>query len=405
MSILAANGFKTEYLDLSQIDQLSLLEPEVVIVGSEGGPETEPGEVRLRAVELSQALKEKLSDDVKVLAIGTLGTDVLSLLRTSLALGLTSVARSRALYRSDYLIPEAPSDIISGLPMGGPISVYDDRDKHQSDLTTIYDGGSRFFQGWQGIVRNGVEGGCVSQYWLVAKQANNAVWGYGLDPQLLTDDGRALFINLVKHMRSIPASRSESERRFFDPGRYSGTFGCNFWYRTYAFKVFQTGVITLSVTSNTELALILNGPGLLAGTGGAFDRVDRVSPSLFFCVTEEELSRGDTWLVHVAYGGFSTVRGISGAPPDTLIEYTIEIGYPPKATPTPTTERQIVDSVIARVKAGQITSQQQALTELTSALTAAFPKITRQTIATLQGQFISRMQAQGVKYQVPRCRP
>ena len=111
--------------------------------------------------------------------------------------------------------------------------------------------------------------------------------------------------------------------RLYDPGRYTGTLGCNLNGHSYSFKTFRTGVVTLRVTSNKKLALILNGPGRDVSADGAFARLDQVSPQLTFAVTEEVLSRGNTWDISVVNFYFR-----SGAPSDTLIEYIIEIDYP-----------------------------------------------------------------------------
>src|SRR6267142_3943913 len=95
---------------------------------------------------------------------------------------------------------KAPHDLTAGLPMEKPTRLYDENVKPTDNNVAVYDAGSLPLQGAQGIARVVSESKCRGRHWPITKQGNYILWGYGeSNAQRLTDDGKQLFINLVKN--------------------------------------------------------------------------------------------------------------------------------------------------------------------------------------------------------------
>lgn len=306
LSILADNGFETKYLDLIQIDELPSLRPGVVIIGSNDSS-------KIEMLKLSQSLKNYLIGNIKIIGMGRSGE--LFFYKIAPLSVLNHVA-----WNSDTQISlnsKVPHDITIGLPTSESLHLYNvpSEEEHQA----VYDSGSLSLQGAQGIAQENVETKCRGHYWPVVKQGNYAFWGYSFNAQRLTETGKTLFVNLVKHLQSTPYEEPEFDTQYLKPGIYSGTLGCNFIDNNYLFKVSRTGDIRLSVASDVEVSLILNRLDRMLGQGG-FSRVDQASPELIYHVTKEDIKQGNAWEATIDYFG--------EASPETYISYTLEINYP-----------------------------------------------------------------------------
>ncbi len=280
--------------------------PGVVIIGTKNGREPLP---------VSPALKSYLTGGrVKLIGMGWLGAALFPKLEAGSVLG--RIAHD---FDSSILLDsEAPPDITAGLPMAQPLRLYDENVAATVNDVAVQDNGSLSLLGAHGIARHTRQSECRGQYWPVLMQGNSALWGYGgADANKLTDTGKRLFVNVVKHAQSTPFEIAEFDRQYFNPGIYKGTLGCNFTTSQYRFKANQVGDIRLRVTSRENLALILNGPGKV----NAYARVDRTSPSLTYHVTAEDLAHGDEWFASVSYFGPVTA--------DSRIEYELEMSHPP----------------------------------------------------------------------------
>jgi len=302
LSILVSTNLPTKYLDLSQIEQLPSLKPGVVIIGNEG--------LWSSSLNLSDDLKAFLSDDVKLIGMGELGLKVLNALDTYSIFGDNGPVDTQPI----LLDPEVPKAISAGLPTAEPIFLYDEDPLRM--VNVIYDRGSFHLIGAQGIASYEQQATCKGQSWSIVKYGNYVFWGYISEVEKLTEEGKRLFVNIVKFVQETPYERPELEREYFKPGSYSGTLGCNFINNTYPIKVNKKGNIKVNVTSDEELWLVLNGPGQVH----YYDRDIAVSPSLSYNVISDQLQFGEDWFVSVYYFGDVTSQ--------TRIKYEIEIDFP-----------------------------------------------------------------------------
>jgi len=306
LSILADTGLPTKYLDLSQIEQLPSLKPGVVIFGNEGS--------WWSPLELSEELIAYLRSDVKIVGMGELGLHLFNTLYTFSLFG----NNDSAFHLPVFLDQDVPEAISAGLPTTEPIYLYNETDPNRMEGTAINDLGSLRLLGAQGIARYEQQQTCKGQSWLLVKYGNYVFWGYSLEVEKITEDGKRLFMNVVKYEQETTYERPELEREYFEPGRYPGTLGCDFINNIYPIRVNKKGDVKVSVTSDQEIWLVLNGPGQVR----YYERDISVSPALSYYVSSDLLRLGEDWYVSVYYFGDLT--------PQTRIKYEVEIDYPYK---------------------------------------------------------------------------
>jgi hypothetical protein len=306
LSILADTGLPTRYLDLNQIEQLPSLKPGVVIFGNEGS--------WWSPLELSEELLTYLRGDVKIVGMGELGLHLFNTLYTFTLFG----NNDSAFHLPIFLDQDVPKAVSAGLPTTEPVYLYNEVDLNRMEGIAINDLGSLRLLGAQGIARYDQQQTCKGQSWSIVKYGNYVFWGYISEAEKITEAGKRLFMNVVKYEQETPYERPELEREYFKPGGYAGSLGCNFINNVYPIRVNRKGIVKVSVTSDQELWLVLNGPGQVR----YYEREIAVSPALSYNVSSDLLRLGEDWFISVYYFGELTSQ--------TRLKYEVEIDYPYK---------------------------------------------------------------------------
>ncbi|MFB2769452.1 hypothetical protein ACE1AT_09210 [Pelatocladus sp. BLCC-F211] len=139
----------------------------------------------------------------------------------------------------------------------------------------------------------------------------------------MTEEGKSLYLGIVKYLRETRFSALSQDRTYSDIGNYKDVLGCNFTTYTYTFRVNQPGRIVARAKAQEPVALVLNGPsvpGSLSTQDRPFDRQDGLSTQVEFTATPELISRGKEWTVGISYFGDVTEQ--------TQIHYDLSLDFP-----------------------------------------------------------------------------
>jgi hypothetical protein len=242
------------------------------------------------------ALKQ-IFEGYKVIGMGNAADELFG----RLDLQITNVMHSR----EGGLMVQDPALLAGPVAINAPDQSVDIfKSQVQGAAIGIYDKGSPDIAGFEGLAR----WQSFKNHWPIARQGNFLFWGFEGGTGQLSDNGKALFANLVVNHKSRPwtplskvTEESEARRKLeqVPPGISTGQLSAQVTKIVRRFSIKKPGPIEATLTwdsSDCALALILNGPG----QRGYFARKDGASPlSLQFIVTEEQFAKGDDWSISV----------------------------------------------------------------------------------------------------------
>lgn len=300
-------GVGVSYLDFSQIDALPGLQPGLVIIGS--------AEATINVVRLSAATKSFLTGGaVKVLAVGVQGAFILNQISPGTPL---SARNSVGITNSEVVLGHRLPDILlAHLPLGGSFHLYT-HDGSASGVA-VYDGGSLERQGAKGIAQvwDSSADECSAHYWAVASQGNEAIWGFTINANDLTQEGTQLFVNTVEDMLSTRFATLQSQQQeYFRPDTYyNRSAGCHYPSNTYRIKVSGAQTMHIKVSSkSSSLQVVILGPL-------ETDKVVRpAGQDIPVTVSRQSAAKGGDWTVTVIYTGHMST--------DTTVNYDLTLDY------------------------------------------------------------------------------
>lgn len=302
-------GVGVSYLDFSQIDALPGLQPGLVIIGS--------AEASIGVVRLSGSTKSFLTGGaVKVLAVGVQGAFILNQISPGNPL---SAGNSVGISNSEVVLGHRLSNtLLAHLPLTGSFHLY----MHDSNVLgmAVYDGGALERQGAKGIAQvwNSSADECSPHYWAVASQGNEAIWGFTINANDLTQEGTQLFVNTVEDMLSTRFATLQSQQQeYFRPDTYGNrSVGCHYPSNTYRIKVSGAQTMHISVSSkSTSLQVVIRGPLETDNVVGPANQDIPVT------VSPQSAAKGGDWTVSVIYTGHMTS--------DTTVNYDLTLDYLP----------------------------------------------------------------------------
>ncbi|HEV2415536.1 MAG TPA: hypothetical protein VGX27_12060, partial [Candidatus Dormibacteraeota bacterium] len=218
---------------------------------------------------------------------------------------------------SEVVLGHPLSDtLLAHLPLGGSFHLY----MHDGNASgvAVYDGGSLERQGAKGIaeVWDSSADECSPHYWTVASQGNEAIWGFTINANDMTQEGTQLFVNTVEDMLSTRFATVQSQQQeYFRPDTYyNRSAGCHYPSNTYRIKVSGAQTMHISVTSkSSSLQVVILGPL-------ETDKVVRpAGQDIPVTVSPQSAAKGGDWTVSVIYTGHMTS--------DTTVNYDLTLDY------------------------------------------------------------------------------
>lgn len=319
LNLLPQEEFETHYLHLSQINDLPDYKPGIVIVG--GSSSTAPP-----SLQVSDSMRRYLADNVKLLVMGYFGARFLQAAFPTASINAPHAAHGFG--DGVVLVETAPDPLRSLLPSKETIRLYGTGSEETLDALGVYDAGSLKLLGAKGVARQPETTPCRGKYWRIAVQGNLALWGYGRPAHFMTEEGKSLYLGLLRYLRDTPFRALSRVVTYFGPGHYADVLGCDFTSHEYTFKVNQLGRIVAKAKSQAQVALILNGPsvpGSLDWGDRPFARQDGRSTQVEFTATPELLHRSEEWRISVSYFGPVTEQ--------TRIRYELDLDFPSRRAP------------------------------------------------------------------------
>ena len=286
-----------------QLGELGVFRPDLVVVPAESGKVW-------RGISPT-VLKEVFGRD-KVVGLGRGGCELYVMLGSDLG-GVMLMPSDFAVHLVNF-----PTGIIAPPTLPETFLLHDGI---QSYVAGVWDRGDPARDGFEGIARWRQR----RNHWPVARQGNLLLWGADAPLSTLTEDGRRLFLALLRdHVRRPFVSFEEARppKTFWPAGPIEDSLTPTALDNLYYFRPKRPGTIraVLSWARPERLSLVLNGPGQVVGWYARYGREDGASPlRIEFQVTPELVKQGDVpWRFSVThYGGFAG-----------RIDYRLDLDFP-----------------------------------------------------------------------------
>jgi TIR domain len=305
-SFLEEQGAALSFIGTEELAKLPLTKPDLVIVGA-----------GTRWTRYDPITIKQIFEGYKVIGVADAGDELFRLL------GLQISGVMHANERN--LIIEQPALLTKPVAITAPdrsVDVF--KAQVESDAEGIYDSGSPDIAGFEGLAH----WQSYKNHWPIARQGNFLFWGFDVNSGRMSDNGKALLVNVIANHKSQPwnplsklneASEARRNLQRISPGVSAGKLSAEVPEIVRLFAVKKPGPIEATLTWNTgdcPLSLILNGPGQV----GYFARKDGASPlSLEFAVTDQQIAAGSDWSISV------TCFGKMGPQP---LLFTLKLNFP-----------------------------------------------------------------------------